>query len=401
MSDIAIKVEGLGKQYLIGQRESYRTLRDILANAANWIPGKVKAKADNLIWALKDLNFEVKKGEVVGIIGRNGAGKSTLLKIISRITQPTEGSVDIYGRVNSLLEIGTGFHPELTGRENLYLSAAIMGMRKREIDRKFDEIVAFAGVEKFIDTPVKHYSSGMYTRLAFSVAAHLDSDILLVDEVLAVGDIEFQKKCLGKMDSVAQQGRTILFINHHMGHIRRLCNSAIWLDDGKIRKSGPVAEVAAAYQTVLTNPEFRSLTAGEHGFFSWTIEGKNTNILEEEGPFNLRISLRVKRAVYNGILRLVLKSADGQSVGGWGFFGVRLESGSYSVDCRFPFLPVRPGVYYWLASLWDGSSKVDSANLLPELIVAVPEHSRIDNDAAAGVLNLPCEMKINPEGSAG
>ena len=199
------------------------------------------------IWALKDVSFEIKRGEVVGIIGRNGAGKSTLLKILSRITEPTEGQAAIYGRVGSLLEVGTGFHPELTGRENIYLNGAILGMRRAEIERKFDEIVVFSGVEKFIDTPVKHYSSGMYLRLAFAVAAHLEPEILLVDEVLAVGDAQFQKKCLGKMADVAQAGRTVLFVSHNMGAIHHLCPRSILLEQGRIAMVGATAEVIRHY----------------------------------------------------------------------------------------------------------------------------------------------------------
>ena len=199
------------------------------------------------IWALKDVSFEVKHGEVLGLIGRNGAGKSTLLKILSRITEPTAGRAEIHGRVGSLLEVGTGFHRELTGRENIYLNGAILGMRKAEIDRKFDEIVAFAEVEKFLDTPVKRYSSGMYVRLAFAVAAHLEPEILLVDEVLAVGDAAFQKKCLGKMDAVAKEGRTVLFVSHNMAAVSRLCARALWIDQGQVKHLSSPEEVVAAY----------------------------------------------------------------------------------------------------------------------------------------------------------
>src|SRR5256712_2800247 len=238
MSDIAIRVESLRKLYRIGARqERYYTLRDTLTEAVTRPFQKLssflsrngagsRTPEASSIWALKDVSFEVKRGEVVGIIGRNGAGKSTLLKILSRITEPTKGRARIHGRVGVLLEVGTGFHPELTGRENIYLNGAILGMKKAEIDRKFDEIVAFAEVEQFIDTAVKHYSSGMYVRLAFAVAAHLEPEILLVDEVLAVGDAAFQKKCLGKIGDVARHGRTVLFVSHNLGAINRLCGSA-------------------------------------------------------------------------------------------------------------------------------------------------------------------------------
>jgi lipopolysaccharide transport system ATP-binding protein len=233
-----ISVENLSKQYRIGTKVSYKTLRETLMNVAASPARLFKRNGsdeDNTIWALKDVSFEVKQGEVLGIIGRNGAGKTTLLKILSRVTEPTEGEVRLRGRVGSLLEVGTGFHPELTGRENIFLNGTILGMRKEEIKRKFDEIVAFAEIEKFLDTPVKRYSSGMYVRLAFAVAAHLDPEILLVDEVLAVGDAEFQKKCLGKMGDISEEGRTVLLVSHNMTSIVKLCSAAIWLDDGHVR----------------------------------------------------------------------------------------------------------------------------------------------------------------------
>lgn len=258
MNDIAIQSEELGKQYHIGGAEkTFDRLGEQLVHmvsspfrrAGKLLRGKASSAAelDETIWALKEVSFEIKHGEVVGIIGRNGAGKSTLLKVLSRITDPTEGQATIYGRVGSLLEVGTGFHPELTGRENVFLNGAILGMKKHEIKRRFDEIVAFAELEKFIDTPVKHYSSGMYVRLAFSVAAHLEPEILLVDEVLAVGDVAFQRKCLGKMDDVSQEGRTVLFVSHNMSLIQNLCERGIYLENGAIVQDGPVDTAVDAY----------------------------------------------------------------------------------------------------------------------------------------------------------
>jgi lipopolysaccharide transport system ATP-binding protein len=258
MGDVALRVEGLGKQYRIGKAEAaYRTFRDVLADtlsapfrrAVGLLRGNAAA-ANNLsetIWALRDVSFEVKKGEVVGIIGRNGAGKSTLLKILSSITEPSIGEAKLYGRVGALLEVGTGFHPELTGRENIYLNGAILGMSRAEIRRKFDEIVAFAEVEKFIDTPVKHYSSGMGLRLGFAVAAHLEPEILIVDEVLAVGDAAFQKKCLGKMGEVAGEGRTVLFVSHNMAAVNQLCGRAVWLNNGQSVADGETNAVVQLY----------------------------------------------------------------------------------------------------------------------------------------------------------
>jgi lipopolysaccharide transport system ATP-binding protein len=259
MSDLAIRVENLGKQYRIGAAQKrHSTLRDAIGDwrleIGNWISRLARPTSNfqpptsnSTIWALKDVSFDVQRGEVVGIIGRNGAGKSTLLKILSSITKPTEGRVTLNGRVGSLLEVGTGFHAELTGRENIFLNGAILGMSKREIEKKFDEIVAFAEVEKFIDTPVKHYSSGMYVRLAFAVAAHLEPEILVVDEVLAVGDAQFQKKCLGKMGEVSRLGRTILYVSHNMTSVKMLCSSAMLLEDGRIKQVGVPSEVITKY----------------------------------------------------------------------------------------------------------------------------------------------------------
>jgi lipopolysaccharide transport system ATP-binding protein len=288
MSDVAIRVEGLGKLYKIGKlQRRHDTLRDRIADAGvfnlfkrrNGEPQRAKGEVQSAgatsttilapgplasalrpspadtIWALKDVSFDVCRGEVIGIIGRNGAGKSTLLKILSRITEPTEGCADINGRVASLLEVGTGFHQELTGRENIYLNGAILGMKRDEIARKFDEIVAFAEVEKFIDTPVKHYSSGMHMRLAFAVAAHLEPEILLVDEVLAVGDVAFQRKCLGKMGDGALQGRTVLFVSHNMQAVRTLCQKTIWLQDGQVRSLGDSDAIVEAYLQESTRSE--------------------------------------------------------------------------------------------------------------------------------------------------
>jgi lipopolysaccharide transport system ATP-binding protein len=244
MEEIAIKVVNLSKKYKIGERVPYKTLREEIIKFFK----RDRKKENEYIWALKDVSLEIKKGEIVGIIGPNGAGKTTLLKILSRITEPTDGYAEVYGRVGSLLEVGVGFHPELTGRENIYLNGAMLGMSKKEIDKKFDQIVSFAEIEKFIDTPVKHYSSGMYVRLAFSVAAHLEPEILLVDEVLAVGDISFQQKCLGKMDQVTKEGRTVLFVSHNMSAIRSLCKRVIWLENGKIKKEGDANSVTIEYE---------------------------------------------------------------------------------------------------------------------------------------------------------
>lgn len=251
MTEIAIRVENLSKEYRIGtQVDSYPTLRDTIMDAVKWPVRMLRhgyTSTVETIWALRDVSFEVRQGEVLGVIGRNGAGKSTLLKILSRVTEPTEGYAEIHGRVGSLLEVGTGFHPELTGRENIFLNGAILGMKRNEIEAKFDEIVDFSGVEKFIDTPVKRYSSGMYLRLAFAVAAHMEPEILVVDEVLAVGDAEFQRKCLGKMSDVAQEGRTVLFVSHNMSAIQRLTRETIILEKGKLILRAPSSQAVDYY----------------------------------------------------------------------------------------------------------------------------------------------------------
>src|SRR5499427_9250101 len=258
MSSEAIVIEKLGKRYTIGAPQTRdTTLRETVMSfvTAPWQRFRHLAgdsSAATRFWALQDVSVRVDVGEVIGIVGPNGAGKSTLLKILSRITPPTTGFVDLTGRVSSLLEVGTGFHPELTGRENVFLNGAILGMYRAEIRRKFDAIVGFAELEKFIDTPVKYYSSGMYVRLAFSVAAHLEPEILIVDEVLAVGDINFQKKCLGKMGDVARAGRTVVLVSHNLGAIRRLCQRVLWIDDGHVRQNGPTHEVVSAYESAMS-----------------------------------------------------------------------------------------------------------------------------------------------------
>jgi lipopolysaccharide transport system ATP-binding protein len=275
LTDLAIRLEDLGKKYRLGHREkSYRTLRDALAGlaAAPWRRLSRMARSEpsgdgergETIWALRGVSGEIRRGEVVGIIGRNGSGKSTALKILSRITEPTEGLAEIVGSVGSLLEVGSGFHGELSGRENIFLNGAILGMKKAEIQRKFDEIVAFSGVEKFIDTPVKHYSSGMHVRLAFAVAAHLEPEILIVDEVLAVGDLEFQRKCLGKLESVSGSGRTIIFVSHNTSAIKRLCSRCIFLENGRVLADGPTNSVVELYVNKYAQPARADASLGIH-----------------------------------------------------------------------------------------------------------------------------------------
>ena len=330
MTDVAIRVENLGKEYRIGtRRRGYKTLRESLVNTLT-TPFQLLSRltahpppSSEHFWALKDVSFEVQKGEVVGIVGRNGAGKSTLLKILSRITRPTQGHAEIHGRVGSLLEVGTGFHPELTGRENIYLNGAILGMRKEEIERKFDEIVAFAEVEKFIDTAVKHYSSGMHVRLAFSVAAHLEPEILVVDEVLAVGDTSFQKKCLGKMDTVAEGGRTILFVSHNMGAIERLSRRCLWMDYGGIRTDGPTRQVISSYQSeflVASDMWRRPRSAKRDTEFTFLeisagrSRGVVTSLFAGNDPIHIGIRYRINRPITSCQVAVRLHNCEGIAV---------------------------------------------------------------------------------------
>jgi lipopolysaccharide transport system ATP-binding protein len=318
-----IKVENLGKQYRLGgEKKNYSTFRESLTDSVR-APFRAFRRnengggKENSFWALNDVNFEVMPGEVVGIIGRNGAGKSTLLKILSRITEPTRGQIELYGRVASLLEVGTGFHPELTGRENIFLNGAILGMRRGEIAKKFDEIVAFAEIEKFLDTPVKHYSSGMYVRLAFAVAAHLEPEILVVDEVLAVGDTEFQKKCLGKMDEVSKTGRTILFVSHQMGTIAQLCQKTVLLQQGAVVMNDKTNLVIEHYIN-LNKTKASSYTANasathrEMYVESATIlndGGVEQSTFRHDEPVRINVKCGAKRMLRGAELRMVVKDA--------------------------------------------------------------------------------------------
>src|SRR5579864_8894654 len=306
MSTAVIHGEGLGKRYRRGLTVD-PGLRHALDRFVKSPLAAFRRPKEETFWALKDVSLQVNEGEVLGLIGRNGAGKTTLLKILSRITRPTAGWAEIHGRVGSLLEVGTGFHPELTGRENTFLSGAILGMGKAEIARKFDEIVAFAELEKFIDTPVKHYSSGMYVRLAFAVAAHLEPEILLVDEVLAVGDINFQKKCLGKMGDVAKAGRTVVLVSHQLNQIRRLCQRVVWVDAGQIRLNGSTHEVVSAYESAMARgensaaPQHRS-DASKARFVSWEIvePPSDPHTLSTLGNVVIRFALEVNSEVVDG-----------------------------------------------------------------------------------------------------
>ena len=403
MSSSVIRVEKIGKQYRVGALEGAGTglLRDKIAGALRNPLGLFKRKPKETFWALKDISFEVKEGEVLGLIGRNGAGKSTLLKILSRITKPTVGHAEIHGRVGSLLEVGTGFHPELSGRENVFLNGAILGMGRREITRKFDEIVAFAEVEKFIDTPVKHYSSGMYIRLAFAVAAHLETEILFVDEVLSVGDLAFQKKCLGKMGDVAQQGRTIIFVSHQMIAMRRLCRGIAWIDGGRVRMSGQTQEVVAAYESeMLRGQPERDAKARRNGakghFVSWEViepRGYESNVIEGLGPVTIKMTLQVREPIRRATHGISLYNQERELMWGWAAYDFDIPAGEREFIYRLPSLPLRPGMYNFAVSLADYHESVDVWECVPELVVATDPMSH-PRDEWSGILNLPAKFSV-------
>lgn len=375
MSLTAIRIEGIGKKYHIGGLQSnkdqslaeilstsllapFRRMSDIMSGRANSASG-----LNETFWALKDISFDVKHGEVVGIIGRNGAGKSTLLKILSRITEPTEGRIQLYGRVGSLLEVGTGFHPELTGRENIYMNGVILGMRKAEIDRKFDEIVAFSEIEKFIDTPVKHYSSGMSVRLAFAVAAHLEPEILVIDEVLAVGDVAFQRKCLGKMNDVAGEGRTVLFVSHNMSAINNLCTRGIVLERGQLLYDGRVEDAIAKYLTLMSEdfntnqnpvrlPIKPNLKAQILSVGLKNHKGEYKHSLDYSHPFSVEVMIAVREFdpqhftaltitdTYGNIILFTSDEDLGESP------LANFHEGQMSYSICFPAKLLKPGSYY-------------------------------------------------------
>jgi lipopolysaccharide transport system ATP-binding protein len=409
MSETVIHVEGLGKRYRVGERERYFALRDMLARAFTApFRRNGRGRSVDYLWAMRGVCFDVPRGEVVGLIGRNGAGKTTLLKILSRITSPTEGFAEIHGRVGSLLEVGTGFHPELTGRENLYLSGAILGMRKSEIVRKFDEIVCFAGVERFIDTPLKHFSTGMQMRLAFAVAAHLEPEILLVDEVLAVGDLEFQKKCLGKMQDVSKSGRTIVFVSHQMNQIRRLCERVIWVDSGQVRMDGFAETVIGAYEQsslLASQPKQNELSLHESVSFSgWEVvrrRGISSNVVAEgAGVVSISVRVLTREVIRHGQVAVVVYDSRGFLISGWSFNDLHLAPGEHDVHLSFSDLPLRPGAYSVYFSIHDDNRRNHNWTLVPALII---EGTPVTHfmDEWAGVLNVPCSLETRDSSKVG
>ncbi|HZJ00720.1 MAG TPA: ABC transporter ATP-binding protein [Gemmatimonadaceae bacterium] len=427
MTQTAIKVEGLAKSYRIARalgRQPYRTLQEEVIELPKTLWKRAMGRSDTMetFWALEDVSFEVKEGEVVGIIGRNGAGKSTLLKILSRITEPTRGRAEIFGRVGALLEVGTGFHPELTGRENIFLSGAILGMRKSEIARQFDAIVDFAEVEQFIDTPTKRYSSGMYTRLAFAVAAHLEPEILLVDEVLAVGDAAFQKKCLGKMEEVSGEGRTVFFVSHNTQAVRQLCTRGILLEHGRVAADGPTDSTLAVYnqklrelkvdaETGVNNPENRR-GSGAVRFTSVSVEDLDGN---ERYTFSMGDTVRFRLSfdvhapmrglaifvgLRSGLSRELITSARHVLT------DTTVQPGTSStVVVDLPEVYIRPGEYPLYLHVSEALQSPRDYDVLDDLtppLVIVPGtrimHDNFDPSRPLGVFSLPSRIMLeDPE----
>jgi lipopolysaccharide transport system ATP-binding protein len=411
-----IRVRGVGKKYVLGnQRARHDTFRDSISakvaaiiKAARRVPsGGRDSRPEHAdeFWALKEVDFEVERGEVIGVIGRNGAGKSTLLKLLSRITEPTEGSIELRGRVSSLLEVGTGFHLELTGRENVYLNGAILGMSRREITRKFDEIVEFAGIERFIDTPVKRYSSGMYVRLGFAVAAHLEPEILIVDEVLAVGDAEFQRKCIGKIQDVAGLGRTVLFVSHNMAAVERLCSRTVLIEGGRIKADGPVRQVVSEYLTTLDSEvleyipqpdpariaELRRITlCGEKGRPLKQVTTADAPVLDIELIVRkARPDLKFAFVVYDALQTPIFASCppdDG--------IGYPTERGSYRFQAAFPGPIFMPQRYSISAALYTPSGELHTClHALTFDVSAAHTHIYSTEPTRMGMLQILCHWK--------
>lgn len=403
--ETVISVRNLGKKFLIGERrQSYGNLRDSIASVASRITGRTpKKRKPSEFWALRDISFDVKRGEVIGLIGHNGAGKSTLLKILSRITEPTSGYADIRGRVGALLEVGTGFHNELTGRENVYLSGAILGMKKAEIDERFDEIVSFAGVEQFVDTPIKRFSTGMVLRLGFAVAAHMEPDILLVDEVLAVGDIEFQRKCLNKMESTALAGRTVLFVSHNIGSIKELCEKAIVLKEGRIDFQGDVVEGIRHYsQNLMKMSESTESEPNRSGIVSISIDGggDDSNQVQNTLPFSIRCELQVPKAIKGTGIHCFLEDSEGVQVVHNRFHGFgELDRGRFEIKAEVPPLFLKPGVYtLYLKIVADevGSEQFRLVRYFSErLVVDVSDGTGIFSGKVRATILPPVEWSIS------
>jgi lipopolysaccharide transport system ATP-binding protein len=411
-----ITVKNVSKQYHIGAaRKAPATLRETLSGVARSPLKSLRGNGspDEILWALKDITFDVQPGEVVGIVGRNGAGKSTLLKVLSRITEPTTGRIELYGKVGSLLEVGTGFHPELTGRENVYLNGSILGMSRAEIERKFDEIVAFSEIEKFLETPVKRYSSGMYVRLAFAVAAHLEPEILIVDEVLAVGDVNFQKKCLGKMNEISAEGRTVLFVSHSVNSVRRLCSRTLVINEGRVIADGPTSESLRCYNDLMREKDVNETTNLAKRLArgaSCAVRFTGVNIGDRDGNekldfmpgdmIRIEVSYRAFEAVPDLCIYFALRSGtSGELVTTVKkvISDTHLQAGqSGTAIIEFPDISLRPGDYD--PYVWLGSIEGQPFDVLDQESVSLPHiaisSNSTDPHLTAGYFSIPAQITL-------
>ncbi|MDQ6888008.1 MAG: ABC transporter ATP-binding protein [Gemmatimonadota bacterium] len=429
---MAVRAEGLAKRYHVGRRAPHDTVRDMLADVAGAparavrralraaAPAEPDSEGAQDFWALRDLSFDLKEGEVLGIIGRNGAGKSTLLRILCGITEPTAGRAEVHGQIGSLLEVGTGFHTDLTGRENVYLNGSILGMSRRHIEQSFDEIVAFAGIENFIDAPIKHYSTGMQVRLAFAVAAQLQPDILIIDEVLSVGDAEFQAKCLGRMEASARSGRTVLFVSHHMPSVRRLCTRCLWIDGGRLRADGPTAETIHAYLGRSPSAESGEGELPEVDLSSWPNrhghgvatftrarlvdgQGRPSLVLQRGEPMTLEMDLE-SRMQHTVRLDATVISESGVNVLSLTHYDSPgcvpgALRGRYALSCSLPSLPLAAGRYHFRLVVQSEREHIHDAidDVLPFTVEDSVDSPRpFQSVAADGYCIVPSRWTITP-----
>lgn len=390
---VAIHVNGLSKRFRLGSRIRYRRLGESIVSATKRAVRRAEAARLRTLWAVRDVSFDVAQGDVLGVIGRNGAGKSVLFSMLARIIRPTEGFADVRGKVAALIEVGTGFHPELTGRENVYLNGAILGMTRAEISHKFDDIVSFSELERFIDTPVKRYSSGMKVRLGFSVAAHLDPDVLLLDEVLAVGDVGFLERCNRRIEEIAASGTTILYVSHHLDDVRKLCRRVLWLDEGRIVQVGEPGYVIDAYAKCFTSADMRAAEGRLVTFEGWeVVEGAGgAHTVADDRSVRLAFRLRAHRRVSVREFGLFLDDQDRVTMGAWsGSF--ELEKGLNTIFADFPVWPVAPGMYHLRILVRGLERRGDAFHCVPHLTVVSDRRQGL-SPRGIGVLNVPCRFE--------
>jgi lipopolysaccharide transport system ATP-binding protein len=411
---VVIETHNISKRFFLGERNQRAFFEDMAARTVRGLLYLARRKAAEKrvssrdFWALRDISFQVSQGQTLAIIGENGAGKSTLLKILSRITQPTTGTVKVYGRLASLLEVGTGFHPEFSGRDNIFLNGAMLGLSRKEVRRRFDRIVEFSGLEKFIDVPVKNYSSGMYVRLAFSVAAHLNPEIVILDEVLAVGDTVFQKKCFDRMEEIIDEGHAAILVSHGMGHVRRMCQICLWLKNGQIQMFGPTHEVVSQYEKATTHEvvaHYEKQSAQQHGaaqhesiasLIRWRVLSKASanphSIVSSQAKVSFRFEIELATAIPSGKISVSVADAQGfilfthqETLG-------HMNSGKISATLELPFLPVKPGEYILTCTINEDDHPVAILRATPELTVL--EEESVDRAEYHGLLNLPARLSV-------